>query len=108
MLTEDEPRREREDQTDSGIISKRSTWLSALKSILPIYIATHVAFLILTYLATLFAFIPKNFLLYSFPFSTLVDTWDRWHGNHFVEIPTKAYDEAHRPAFFPLYPMLER
>jgi Gpi18-like mannosyltransferase len=107
MLTEDEPSREREDQTDSGIISKRSTWLSALKSILPIYIATHVAFLILTYLATLFAFIPKNFSLYSLSLSTLVESWDRWDSNHFVEIATKGYDVAYRTAFFPLYPMLE-
>src|SRR2546428_2752089 len=55
-----------------------STWLNAFKQILPIYIATHIAFLLLTYLATLFAFTPKNFSVYALPLSTLVQSWDRW------------------------------
>ena len=38
-----------------------STWRKALQHVLPVYIATHVAFLLLTYLATLFNFVPKNF-----------------------------------------------
>jgi hypothetical protein len=108
MLTEHAPQGEREDQIDSRIIARRSTWLSALKNILPIYIATHVALLILTYLATLFAFIPKNFSLYSLPLSTLLASWDRWDSNHFVDIATKGYDIAYRTAFFPLFPLLER
>src|SRR5712692_8932296 len=85
----------------------RFTWLNALKNALPIYLATHIAFLLLTYLATLFAFTPKNFSLYSLPLSTLVQSWDRWDSNQFVEIATKGYDVAYRTAFFPLYPMLE-
>src|SRR5947209_17034939 len=90
-----------------GITSRPATWLSALKEILPVYIAVHLAFLLLTYLATLFAFTPKNFSLYSLPLSTLVQSWDRWDSNHFVEIATKGYDVAYRTAFFPLFPMLE-
>jgi hypothetical protein len=66
-----------------------------------------VAFLLLTYLSTLFAFTPKNFSLYALPLSTLVQSWDRWDSNHFVEIATKGYDVAYRTAFFPLFPMLE-
>ena len=88
--------------------SRQATWLSALTDILPVYIATHIAFLLLTYLATLFAFTPKNFSLYSLPLSTLVQSWNRWDSNHFVEIATKGYDVPYRTAFFPLFPLLER
>src|SRR5579864_2289536 len=83
-------------------------WAYALKQILPIYLATHLAFLLLTYLATLFAFSPKNFSRYSLPLATLLQSWDRWDSNHFVEIATKGYDVAYRTAFFPLFPLLER
>ena len=88
--------------------SRPATWLSALKEILPVYIAVHLAFLVLTYLATLFTFTPKNFSLYSLPLSTLIKSWDRWDSGHFVEIATKGYDAPYRTAFFPLFPLLER
>ncbi len=91
-----------------GTTSRPATWLSALKDILPVYIAVHLAFLVLTYLATLFTFTPKNFSLYSLPLSTLIKSWDRWDSGHFVEIATKGYDAPYRTAFFPLFPLLER
>src|SRR6266568_4755051 len=91
-----------------GTTSRPATWLSALKDILPVYIAIHLAFLVLTYLATLFTFTPKNFSLYSLPLSTLIKSWDRWDSGHFVEIATKGYDAPYRTAFFPLFPLLER
>src|SRR2546421_93303 len=58
-------------QTVMGTPAPRPTWLSAFKHVLPIYIATHVAFLLVTYMATLFAFVPKNFSVYALPLSTL-------------------------------------
>src|SRR6266699_47347 len=82
-----------------GTTSRPATWLSALKDILPVYIAVHLAFLVLTYLATLFTFTPKNFSLYSLPLSTLIKSWDRWDSGHFVEIATKGYDAPYWPAF---------
>jgi Gpi18-like mannosyltransferase len=88
-------------------LTTRSTWRSAFQRVLPIYIATHLAFLLLTYLATLFDFIPKNFSLSTLPLSTLVQSWERWDSYHFVEIATKGYDVAYRTAFFPLFPFLE-
>jgi hypothetical protein len=91
-----------------GTTSRPATWLSALKEILPVYIAVHLTFLVLTYLATLFTFTPKNFSLYSLPLSTLIKSWDRWDSGHFVEIATKGYDAPYRTAFFPLFPLLER
>jgi Gpi18-like mannosyltransferase len=69
--------------------------------------AIHIAFLLLTYLATLFDFTPKNFSHYSLSLTTLVQSWDRWDSNHFVEIATRGYDVAYRTAFFPLFPLLE-
>src|SRR6266700_2507196 len=88
-------------------LTTRPTWRSAFQRVLPVYIATHMAFLLLTYLATLFDFIPKNFSLSSLPLSTLVQSWERWDSYHFVEIATKGYDVAYRTAFFPLFPLLE-
>lgn len=88
--------------------ARPASWLSALKDVLPVYIAAHLVFLVLTYLATLFAFTPKNFSLYSLPLSTLVKSWDRWDSGLFVEIATKGYDVPYRTAFFPLFPLLER
>src|SRR5438105_4502816 len=83
-------------------------WYSALKNVLPIYVATHMAFLLLTYFASLFLFTPKNFSTYALPLSRLVQSWDRWDSNHFVEIATRGYDVPYRTAFFPLFPLLER
>jgi hypothetical protein len=97
-----------EAQTAIDAPAPRSTWLSALKKVLPIYIATHIAFLLLTYLANLFAFTPKNFSTYALPLSKFVQSWYRWDTNHFIEIATKGYDVSYRTAFFPLFPLLER
>jgi Gpi18-like mannosyltransferase len=88
-------------------LTMHSTWRKAFQHVLPVYIATHVAFLLLTYLATLFNFVPKNFSVYTLPLSTLVQSWERWDSYHFVEIATKGYDVAYRTAFFPLFPLLE-
>lgn len=37
-----------------GLVQTSTGWLEAFKQVLPIYIATHIVFLALTYLATLF------------------------------------------------------
>lgn len=82
-------------------------WFSALKQVLPIFIATRVAFLLLTYLSTLFLLTPKNFSLYSLPLSTLLQAWNRWDTSHFTAIANNGYDQVWRTAFFPLFPLLE-
>ncbi len=95
--------------TQAGQVPTPSTWLkwyNAFKQVLPIYLAIHLAFFILTYFASLFSL--KNFSSQSLPISTLLDSWERWDSGHFVIIATKGYDVAWRTAFFPLFPLLER
>ena len=80
-------------------------WLAALRSVFPIYIATHVALLVLTYVAALFSL--GNFSMKSLPLSTLWLSWDRWDSSHFTAIATHGYTAAWHTAFFPVFPLLE-
>jgi len=87
-------------------VAKRPTWFYALKKVLPLYIVTHVLFLLLTYLSVLF--VVANYSKNSVSFSTLVKSWYKWDSVHFTAIATYGYDGAWRTAFFPLFPLLER
>src|ERR1700738_1310303 len=51
-------------------------WFAALRCVFPIYLATHLALLILTYCAALFSL--GNFSTKSLPLTTLFTSWDRW------------------------------
>src|SRR5258708_34786070 len=81
-------------------------WYAVLKRVLPVYIAVHLAFLILTYLAALF--ILPNYSPQSLGLYTLVHSWFRWDSGHFVLIATQGYTPWWETAFFPLYTLLER
>ena len=91
-----------------GKFSTKAAWLKwydALKNILPIYIAVHLAFFLLTYLSTLFIvgdFSPKTLRVV-----TLFNAWNRWDSGHFTYIAIHGYDVAWRTAFFPLFPLLK-
>lgn len=80
-------------------------WLYALRQALPIYLAVHLALLILTYFSALFAL--PNFSTKSLSASTLYTSWFRWDSGHFTFIATHGYDVWWRTAFFPLYPITE-
>ncbi len=82
------------------------SWWEALKQVAPIYIATHIAFLALTYLAVLFSL--KNFSSNALPLKTLLISWNHWDTSQFTHIATNGYDALYRMAFFPLFPLLER
>lgn len=86
--------------------TKQVGWLEACKQVLPIYIATHIAFLCLTYLATLFKL--SNFSENSLHLKTLLTSWYRWDSGQFTHIALYGYDTSYRMAFFPLFPLLER
>ena len=94
-------------RTNIYTIRKRwRLWLKAFQHILPVYIVTHIAFLILTYLANLFLigdFSPKTLRT-----SSMLELWNRWDTGQFTDIAIKGYDGAWRTAFFPLYPLLEK
>lgn len=81
-------------------------WLLALKQIWPLYLAVHITFLIVTYLANLFSL--GNFSQNAFSLRTFLDAWNRWDTGHFTSIALHGYDTTWRAAFFPLYSLLER
>ncbi len=80
-------------------------WLAALRCVFPIYLATHLALLVLSYGAALFSL--GNFSTKSLPLSTLWLSWYRWDSSHFTEVATYGYTAAWRTAFFPSFPLLE-
>src|SRR5947209_2658903 len=69
-------------------------WLAACKQVLPIYIATHLAFLYLTYLATLFKL--GNFSGNRLHLQTLLTAWYRWDSGQFTHIALDGYDTFYR------------
>lgn len=90
-----------------GARAKPAGWLEALRQVLPIYLATHIAFLALTYLASLFSlpdFSNDSKVLH---LRTMLDAWFRWDSGLFTKVATSGYSPA-RMAFFPLFPLLER
>lgn len=96
-----------------GVFDDQSTkrvnwrqWYVALKQILPVYIATHLAFFVITCLAVLF--VLKDFSWQALPTYTLWHSWDRWDSELFTTIAQYGYTNYDRIAFFPLYPLLER
>lgn len=88
-----------------GILKISISWREALKQIAPIYIATHIAFLALTYLATLFSL--GNFSDNALHLRILLDSWYRWDSGQYTHIAQYGYGAAWRTAFFPLFPILE-
>ncbi len=80
-------------------------WLEGLRCVFPVYLATHLVLLLLTYVAALFSL--GNFSTKSLPLSTLGLSWYRWDSGHFTDIATHGYIAAWRTAFFPSYPLLE-
>ncbi len=81
-------------------------WYAALKSILPVYVAVHLAFFVTTCLSVLFT--VKDFAWQSKPIYTLWQSWHQWDTGHYLSIALHGYDTPYRSAFFPLYPLLER
>jgi hypothetical protein len=65
------------------------SWWEASKQVLPIYLATHIAFLALTYLATLFSL--NNFSTNALHLRTLLDSWNHWDTGWYTYIATNGY-----------------
>ncbi len=89
-------------------IQKRGNWrgwFEAFRRIFPIYLATHIAFFLLTYLVNLFFL--SNFSQQALNISDTLEYWDHWDTSQFTAIAQGGYSVAWRTAFFPLYPILE-
>lgn len=95
-----------ENEEDSIQKSFWMPWYTALKKVFPIYLATHLAFFVITCLSVLF--VLRDFSWQALPIRTLWDSWDHWDTTIYVTIAKYGYTDAARTAFFPLYPLLER
>lgn len=84
------------------------TWRQAGKQTLPIYLITHIVFLVLTYLATLFS--VSNFSTRALYLQTLWESWNRWDTGWYTSIASNGYQHTVSTTwgFFPLFPLLER
>ncbi len=85
-----------------------SPWYAALKQTFPIYLAIHIAFLVISFVSFLFSG-PNTPQRRALPFSTLWNSWNCWDTSHFLSIASQGY--THQPtntAWFPLYPLLAR
>jgi Gpi18-like mannosyltransferase len=80
-------------------------WYRSLQHIWPYYLATHIAYFILTYLASLFTI--RNFTTRTLDLSSMLTAWNRWDTSQFTMIATQGYQKTWQTAFFPLYPSLE-
>lgn len=99
-----------EPQTPSGRQTWRvlaQPWWQATKAILPIYLATRLVFLLLSYFAGVLFFIP-NYSTSHFTLSDIIYKWYQWDAKRFITIATQGYLTKEYAAFFPLYPTLER
>jgi Gpi18-like mannosyltransferase len=103
--SQDGPGRTVEQEAIVGSSSEAARpWLRALKQTLPIYTATHLLYLILSYVVFLFnnkLRQPQHSVI-----GSLIETWHRWDTGHFITIATRGYIDWWRTAFFPLYPLL--
>src|SRR6266566_1218806 len=79
-------------------------WYLAFTSILPIYVAVHVAFVITTVFSVLF--ILPDFSRRSMPLVTLGQAWDRWDTKGYLAIAMHGYDTLPKIGFFPLYSLV--
>lgn len=80
-------------------------WLASFQHIFPIYLATHIAFFILTYLVNLFFL--DNFSNKALNVGDTIAYWNHWDTSQFTAIAQRGYDATWSAAFFPLYPLLE-
>jgi hypothetical protein len=79
-------------------------WLEAAKQILPVYLAVHLAFFVISVLALLFT--HGDFDPIRYPLNSLWQSWNRWDTAHFIHIAQFGYDNKLETAFFPFYPLL--
>lgn len=93
-------------QVETATTAIRSPWLTAIQQALPIYTATHLLYLLLSYVAFLF---PGDTSSTSGPvLRAMINSWRHWDTGHFIAIALHGYSDWWRTAFFPLYPLLIR
>ncbi len=81
-------------------------WYSASRTILPIYLAVHLAFFLITCFAVLF--ILKDFSSQTPDINAWLHSWSHWDANQYDYIALRGYEQWWKTVFFPLYPLLQR
>src|SRR2546430_7933939 len=76
------------------IIASRTKWYTAFKSILPIYIGVHLAFLAINCLTILYT-VP-GFSKLSRPLYTLWQLWHRWDTGNYLVVALHGYVAPHQ------------
>src|SRR5207237_5952149 len=87
--------------TDTPATTGWRQWYLAFTSILPIYVAVHVAFVITTVFSVLF--ILPDFSRRSMPLVSLGLGWDRWDTKGYLALAISGFDSLHKLRFFPLH-----
>ncbi len=95
-----------EDTNARGANAEFKAWIGAFKQIFPIYLSTHIAFIGLTYLATLFR--VANYSDTYIPLRTFLYSWFHWDSGWYTNIALNGYYSPQPMGFFPLFPWLER
>ena len=80
-------------------------WYRALKNILPIYLALHLAFFLMTCFAVLF--VLKDFSSAPLDINSWLHSWSHWDANQYNYIALHGYEHWWKTVFFPLYPLLQ-
>ena len=106
------PSGERTSTTETGnkrnqrIKSFWMPWYRASRTILPIYLAVHLAFFLITCFAVLF--VLKDFSSQTLNIDNWLHSWSHWDANQYDYIALRGYEQWWKTVFFPLYPLLQR
>ena len=100
------PASERRSSPAKRITSFWMPWYTALKNILPIYLAVHLAFFFITCFAVLF--VLKDFSSQNLNIDSWLHSWSHWDANQYDAIALRGYEHWWKTVFFPFYPLLQR
>ncbi len=87
--------------------ARRAVALPWVQDVLALFVASRVAFVLVTYVGYVLIQAPK----YSDPsvgVAQLLTSWDQWDAQRYLTIATSGYTNATDTAFFPLYPLIVR
>lgn len=79
--------------------------MAAGRQVFPLYFALHIALLVISGFSYLYTI--KDFSRENLPIGQLLNMWQRWDSNFYIDIATQGYETSlRRAAFLPFYPML--
>jgi Gpi18-like mannosyltransferase len=82
-----------------------TAWGKAALAVLPTFLTTRLALLLLTYFAGVIFNVPPN-SSFSLTFNTVLYSWYHWDATRYLTIATQGYLSQGYVAYFPLYPAI--